>query len=472
VKDCTLNISLAFLIAVSLVCGCASSLQSIKRTGARLGDTSGVHADLISLPAPKEKIVAAVYRFRDQTGQYKYSDTGYSWSTAITQGATSMLIKALDDSGWFMPLERESLSNLLNERKIISTTRQQYRSEDGEQLSPLPPLLYAGITLEGGIISYETNTFTGGFGARYFGLGGSTQIRKDEVNVYLRAVSTQTGKILKSVYTTKSILSQEVDVGLYRYVKVKRLLELETGYSTNEPPNMCVLEAIEKAVLCLITEGISDGLWALNDLDDINSPVIQTYLDEKEAHYRPFEFLETERDTLNTSNIVTKNIGIGFDVSVQNYAGDYPDPKARPAMDIFLRYGVSDRFSLAFNTGYGELADKDNFNTGIACMELRGIVSFFPRNRLNLYVFAGGGSINFWAEDKQGNRFKRGKDFGGWEPTFLSGIGLEYFINKHLSANMTFDNHFTLSDQLDGIISGDIDDTFWNGKAGLIFYLF
>ena len=146
---------LFFLAALSLVCGCSSPLQSISRTKAHLGYISGVHNDLISLPAPKEKIVAAVYRFRDESGQYKYSDTGYSWSTAVTQGATSMLVKTLEDSGWFIPLEREGISNLLNERKIISATRQQYTTEDGEQLPPLPPMLYAGIILEGGIISYR-----------------------------------------------------------------------------------------------------------------------------------------------------------------------------------------------------------------------------------------------------------------------------------------------------------------------------
>ena len=38
--------------------------------------------------------------------------------TAVTQGASSMILKALEESKWFIPLEREGLSNLLNERKI------------------------------------------------------------------------------------------------------------------------------------------------------------------------------------------------------------------------------------------------------------------------------------------------------------------------------------------------------------------
>ncbi len=70
------------------------------------------------MPKAKEKIVVAVYKFRDQTGQYKASETGANWSTAVTQGATTILIRALEESGWFIPIERENMANLLNERKL------------------------------------------------------------------------------------------------------------------------------------------------------------------------------------------------------------------------------------------------------------------------------------------------------------------------------------------------------------------
>src|SRR3546814_8620815 len=43
-----------------------------------------------------------------------------------------------------------------------------------------------------------TNTLTGGMGAQYLGIGAHTQYREDNVTVYLRAVSTNTGEILKS----------------------------------------------------------------------------------------------------------------------------------------------------------------------------------------------------------------------------------------------------------------------------------
>ena len=176
-------------------------------------------ADLLdAVPAPVDPVVVAVYRFRDQTGQYRALENLSTFSTSVTQGATSILMRALEQSGFFVPIEREGLSNLLNERQIISSTRQQYTGPEGEGLGPLPPLLYAGVLLEGGIVGYDSNVLTGGAGARLLGAGGSGQFRQDQVTVYLRAVSVQNGRVLKSVYTTKTLISQKLDGGLFRFV--------------------------------------------------------------------------------------------------------------------------------------------------------------------------------------------------------------------------------------------------------------
>jgi curli biogenesis system outer membrane secretion channel CsgG len=77
-------------------------------------------------------------------------------------GNTTILIKALEDSKWFIPIERENIANLLNERQIIRSTRQEYLKDADKNTQALPPLLYAGILLEGGVISYDSNIMTGG----------------------------------------------------------------------------------------------------------------------------------------------------------------------------------------------------------------------------------------------------------------------------------------------------------------------
>jgi curli production assembly/transport component CsgG len=268
-------------LVVLLISGCAGTLSKTMTTPAKLGFVTGTHRDLVSLPKPAGKIPVAVYSFRDQTGQYKPLPNVTSFSTAVTQGATSMLVQALLDSGWFVPVEREGLQDLLTERKITRATLNNNAENQDDQQSQFPSLVNAQMIIEGGIIAYETNLTTGGFGAKYYGAGGNLEYRVDRVTLYLRAIDVRTGVVLKSVSTNKTILSRVVDIGIFRYVTFQRLLEVETGLSTNEPPQMCVLEALEKAVTALVIEGIEEGLWNLENPDDINSPVILNYQKEK-----------------------------------------------------------------------------------------------------------------------------------------------------------------------------------------------
>ena len=231
-----------------------------------------VHSELLSLPEPKGKVRVAVYGFRDQTGQFKPGPAS-SLSTAVTQGASFFLVKALKDSGWFVPLEREGLQNILSERKIM-------RAEGGwdNPDHKLPSLLSANIIIEGGIIGYDTNIKTGGAGIKYFGIGASEKYRVDQVTVNIRAVDSRTGYILNSVTVTKSILSKELNTGVFRFIKFKRLLEAEAGFTMNEPSQLCVLDAIETAVIRLIATGISDKLWSLENPEAINGPIMKYYL--------------------------------------------------------------------------------------------------------------------------------------------------------------------------------------------------
>ena len=262
---------------------CSSWIQPLASSKAVVGYESQVYQQLVALPPPTIPTVVVIYKYRDQTGQYKSSERVLQYSTAVTQGATTLLIKALQDAGngqWFTVLEREGLHNLLNERKIIRQTRKQYQ-QSGEIIPALPPLLYAPIMLEGGVVAYESNLLTGGMGARYWGAGGSTEFRRDTVTVGLRAVSVKRGTILHSVQTRKTILSTSLEGGLFRFVDPLRLLEIEAGITSNEPPQMALREAIELAVYALILEGVRSELWAFAE-PQAGAPIVQRYLEEKE----------------------------------------------------------------------------------------------------------------------------------------------------------------------------------------------
>lgn len=243
--------------------------------------------DLIYLPPPPAPIPVAVYGFTDQTGQLRPSENLQSLSRAVTQGGASVLIGALRNAGngnWFTVVERERLDNLLRERQIIREMRNQYLNEPNTPASVLPSLLFAGITLEGGIISFDSNVQTGGVGARFLGIGASTQYRTNRATVYLRAVSVRTGEVLLNVITEKSISSVALSTGAFRYVAFDGLLEAEAGVTANEPAQLAVQAAIEKAVYALIIEGAQPGprqLWRFAD-PAAGEPLLQRYTEERQ----------------------------------------------------------------------------------------------------------------------------------------------------------------------------------------------
>src|SRR5690554_2720551 len=84
------------LVLAGLLGGCAATVDRQPLApfpdDPTLAPQSPVFEDLTHLPPPAGKVGAAVYGFRDQTGQYKPSPAS-SFSTAVTQGAASMLVK-------------------------------------------------------------------------------------------------------------------------------------------------------------------------------------------------------------------------------------------------------------------------------------------------------------------------------------------------------------------------------------------
>lgn len=207
-------------------------------------------------------VVVAVYSYLDKTGQRKPSDNVAHLSTAVTQGSEAWVIKALQDVGkgkWFRVVERVGLDNLIKERQLIRTAREAF---EGEKAKELKPLLFAGVIIEGGIISYDSNISSGGVGARYLGVGGSTQFRQDVVTVFIRMISVQTGEILITTAVQKTILSVKTQADVFKFVDMgTRAVEIEAGVAMNEPTNYAVKAAIEQSVVEMIKEGEKKGIW-------------------------------------------------------------------------------------------------------------------------------------------------------------------------------------------------------------------
>jgi curli production assembly/transport component CsgG len=232
--------------------------------------------ELALVNKPMIQPIVAVYptSFTDQTGQRKSNSEFALFSTAVTQAPHTLLIRALKHASngeFFRVVERIGLDNLTKERQLIRSAREQFATDE-EKKKQLAPLLFAGVLLEGAVISYDSNLTTGGIGARYLGIGTSIQYREDNITVSLRMVSVATGEILIEVLSQKTIFSYGKSEDIFRFIEMgTELVEVELGNSRNESTTIALMKAIEGAVLELITIGYDRGFWKHEELK-INEP--------------------------------------------------------------------------------------------------------------------------------------------------------------------------------------------------------
>ena len=244
--------------------------------------------ELANAPQPILRPVVAVYptAFSDQTGQRKSNSEFALFSTAITQQPNALLIRALKHAGdgkFFTVVERVGLDHLTKERQLIRSAREQTLSDE-EKKQALRPLLFAGILMEGAVISYETNLATGGIGARYLGIGKSVQYREDSVSITLRMVSVATGEILIEVMTEKTIFSYGQSEDVFRFIEVgTELVEIEMGNSRNESTTIALMKAIESAVLEIINVGYDRSFWKHEEIEIEEIEIEEIKIDEPDC---------------------------------------------------------------------------------------------------------------------------------------------------------------------------------------------
>jgi curli production assembly/transport component CsgG len=256
-------------LAVAGLVGCANMVRPMGKVGIEdlPKESTTIIKEIDTLPAPAgPKVAVAVYGFKDLTGQRKPSATLSLFSTAVTQGAESYLIKSLQEAGnrqWFTVVERVNLDNLLKERQMIKQTREIYEGKDAKML---PPLTLAGVILEGGIVDYNSNVLTGGTGVAVLGIGPYTQYNQDQVVISLRLVSVQTGEVLTSVTIEKNLLSTQEGTTVMRFFNQgTRSFEFDASQTFNEPGNYALRSAIEQGIIDLIKKGEKLNLWKFKE---------------------------------------------------------------------------------------------------------------------------------------------------------------------------------------------------------------
>ena len=290
---------LGIILLSTLLVGCATNKASFD-----VKTQTVAYKDLSSVKAPEgDPVIIAVYDFLDMTGQKKPGGNFASMSSAVTQGSYQLLIKALQDAGdgkWFRVVERSSLASLLQERKLIRTTRQL---ANGENAEPLPALLFAGAYITGGIVGYDSDIKSGGIGARILGIQANRQYREDVVTIILRLVNVQTGEVVITTTVEKTIVSTSTGSDVFKYFDADTMLvEIEAGYAKNEPVTFAVRKAIEKGVVDLIHLGAQKELWKFR----VEVPQIKDYIEIGNDVHNDMKVKETLEQKINENKKETK----------------------------------------------------------------------------------------------------------------------------------------------------------------------
>ena len=290
---------LGIILLSTLLVGCATHKASFD-----VKTQAVAYKDLSSVKAPEgDPVIIAVYDFLDMTGQKKPGGNFASMSSAVTQGSYQLLIKALQDAGdgkWFRVVERSSLASLLQERKLIRTTRQL---ASGENAEPLPALLFAGAYITGGIVGYDSDIKSGGIGARILGIQANKQYREDIVTIILRLVNVQTGEVVITTTVEKTIVSTSTGSDVFKYFDADTMLvEIEAGYAKNEPVTFAVRKAIEKGVVDLIHLGAQKELWKFR----VEVPQIKDYIEIGNDVHNDMKVEETLEQKINENKKETK----------------------------------------------------------------------------------------------------------------------------------------------------------------------
>ena len=140
---------------------------------------------------PLKKVVA-VSRFENQTS-FVDPSSGSSGQALLTNGLADQLTDALIQSGRYIVLERQTLTDVIGEQDLATSGRVQQAQSARTGKLTAAQILIKGTVTEFGLRSEGSDT---GIGFGGFRLGGGSQ--EAHVAVIIRMIDTTTGQVLAS----------------------------------------------------------------------------------------------------------------------------------------------------------------------------------------------------------------------------------------------------------------------------------
>ena len=153
-----------------------------------------------TLPGPKRTV--AVSRFSSK------SDFNFKYGLAdVGGGLSDLLTSALVESGQFIVVERETLSDVLSEQKLAAAglVNQEGAAAPGN-------LIGASLLIKGAVTEFNEAAGGGGFAVGVAGVGVGLKSRKATVGLDIQVIDATTGQVIASYPVRENVTSKSVGV--------------------------------------------------------------------------------------------------------------------------------------------------------------------------------------------------------------------------------------------------------------------
>ncbi|MFH0839622.1 MAG: CsgG/HfaB family protein, partial [Candidatus Omnitrophota bacterium] len=218
------------LLVILVACGVTTDTFAAKKKKEKMPKS---FEDLPPSEGPKKTI--AVMEFENKAG--------ISAQINLGEGMAEMLTTALLDSGRFIVVERQAITDVLAEQDFGASGRTT--SQGAPQFGRVLP---AQIMIRGAVTQFGLRESGGGGALSIKGIDVGLATSQAQVGVDIRIYDTTTGQVLDSVRCEGKVSATGLDFGYS---------ESDWGFGTgvfqNTPLGKATAKAIDKAVIAIIT---------------------------------------------------------------------------------------------------------------------------------------------------------------------------------------------------------------------------
>ena len=185
---------------------------------------------LASYASAGYKKIVAVSKFENKTS--------YSGQWALDNGMADQLTDALIQSGEFVVLERQTLSNVMDEQDLAQSGRMMK-----SQSAKTGKLTSAQILIKGTVTEFQAESEGSSSGINMFGLKLGSKSGDAHVGIIIRLIDTTTGQVLDS----KRVVGK-AEAGGFEFGLDLEDIDFETESFKNTPLGKATQMAIDETV--------------------------------------------------------------------------------------------------------------------------------------------------------------------------------------------------------------------------------